>query len=296
MRKGKEKEKKRIVVVEDDLEALNFLTQRLVRAGYEVYKISDTSKILDRIKQLRPDLILLDILMPGLNGIEIKKMLAGDREAAEIPVIFLTAKNMTADKVEGLSLGVDDYITKPFNLEELLARVNAVLIRRRFYEEISMTDGLTGLYNVHYFKRQLAGFFSLAKGFSQVFTLVIIDIDNFKSINDTYGHAVGDFILKEIAAVMRETLRKADIVTRYGGDEFALILTGSDYEGAVKAVEKIRKRVEGKSFHDDDTGKEVTFSLSIGLATYNDNVSSAMQLFEIADKDMYGEKKHKQVK
>ena len=152
----------KIIVVDDEPDMVELISDMLTPLGYDIVAAFNGKEALEKLKGEKPDLILLDIMMPGLNGIEVKAKLSEDAATASIPVIFLTVKETIQDKIKGFQLGVDDYITKPFDSEELLARIGSILNRRKFYEEISMTDGLTGLYNVHYFKKQIAQFFSLA--------------------------------------------------------------------------------------------------------------------------------------
>jgi diguanylate cyclase (GGDEF)-like protein len=233
-------------------------------------------------------------MMPGMDGIEVKTNLSKDTSTSIIPVIFLTGMDTIADKVKGFNLGVDDYITKPFVLKELLARIDATLSRRKFYEEISMTDGLTGLYNIHYFKKQIALFLGIAKRYKKTFSLAIIDVDDFKAINDNYSHAVGDFVLKTLSSVMENTLRKSDIITRYGGDEFAVILPESNKDQAVRAMERVREQIDDKEFICKDIGIKIKFSISIGVASYRDEYENEAEIFKAADTSMYREKKAKQ--
>ncbi len=290
-REGKGEIIRRILVTDDDPAVLSTLNEILTREGYSVITASNGEECLVMAKVESPDLIVLDIVMPGMDGKEVKTKLNEDTSTASIPVVFLTGKGATADKVEGFNLGIDDYITKPFELDELLARVRGALTRRGFYERISMTDALTGLYNRHYFDKQFELFFNIAKRYQQMFSLVIVDIDNFKEINDTYSHTVGDFVLRKLSSVMTDTLRKSDIVTRYGGDEFAIILPGSDREQAKKAMGRVSDKINSEVYIFGDKNDKLDVSISIGVAAYSEDMGSAKQLFEIADADMYRVKK-----
>lgn len=281
---------KKILVVDDEPEILMALEKRLSHAGYQVFSVSDGINVLAKVKEIRPDIIILDIMIPGFDGIEIKRKLNADMSTAGIPVIFLTARDRTLDKVEGLQMGVDDYITKPFDSKELLARINSVLNRRQFYENISMTDGLTGVYNVSFFKKQFPLFFHMAKRYKRMFSLAIIDINNLKDINDRYGHTSGDFVLKKIASAIKKTSRKSDIITRYGGDEFAVILPESDEKFAAKAMERVREKINSKKFFVKNGAIKISFSVSIGTATYSEDITNENQLFELADANMYNDK------
>lgn len=289
--------KKKILIVDDERYVSDVLNKKLSKAGYEVFKMSSGEEVFLKARELMPDLILLDIMLGEIDGMKIKQRLNEELKTASIPVIFLTAKGMTQDKIKGLGLGADDYITKPFILGELLARVKSVLTRRKLYEEIAMTDGLTKLYNVHFFKKQFSIFFNMAKRYGHIFTLVIIDVNDFKPINDTCGHIAGDFVLKKIAAMLKEGLRKADIVTRYGGDEFAVLLPGCDEKNAVKIMDKIKKKIKSQSFTFEDTVKKLSCSISVGLAVYSDKFTGETELFKAADSNMYQDKrKHKEEK
>jgi diguanylate cyclase (GGDEF)-like protein len=282
--------KKRILVVDDEEDLLQVLDKRLTTAGYEVFKATSGERILEMVRDVMPDLILLDILMPGVDGMQVKAKLDQDVSTDNIPVIFLTARSGVSDKISGLGLGADDYITKPFNTEELLARVGSVLSRRDFYERISMTDGLTGLYNINFFQKQLAIFFNIARRYKKIFSLAIIDIDNLKHINDTFGHAAGDFVLKMFGSIAKETLRKSDIITRYGGDEFAVIMPEADNREANNAGERLKSNINGKALSFEDNRAELTVSISAGVVTYEDTIKDESQMFKLADTRLYEDK------
>lgn len=272
--------KKRILVVDDDADLLLLLKARLKSVGYEIFAVSDPRKALKTVNEVMPDLIILDILMPGFDGYAVKAKLNENPHTGAIPVIFLTGKTTIPDKVKGLSVGADDYICKPYSAEELLTRIKSVLDKRDFYEAISMTDGLTGLPNITFFKKQFALFFNIAKRYKKVFTLAIIDINNFKEINDTRGHPAGDAVLKEFASIAKSTFRKSDIVCRYGGDEFTVIMPETDAKQSAIALERLKKSINKKGF-----------SVSAGMASYKDAFRDESEMLKLADKRFYDDKK-----
>jgi diguanylate cyclase (GGDEF)-like protein len=289
-----EKKKVTILAVDDEEDVLDLLDRGLSREGYSVLRASGGEQALEIIKKDRPDIIVLDIMMPGMDGREVKSRLNEDSATAAIPVIFLTGMSTLEEKAKGFNLGIDDYITKPCNMIELQLRIEGALNRRKFYEKISMTDGLTGLYNIHYFQKQFELFFNIAKRYNKMFAIAIVDVDNFKEINDTHSHAAGDFVLKTLSSVMQETLRKPDIVTRYGGDEFAVIFPESTQKDAARAMERVKEKINGNGFLFEESGEKISFSVSSGVAAYHKGFENMTQFFKAADAEMYEEKRAKQ--
>ncbi len=285
--------KKRILLVDDEEDLVKVLYKRLSGAGYTVFRAPGGKDIFELIRDVMPDLILLDIMLQEIDGMQIKAKLNEDITTAQIPVIFLTVRNEISAKVNGFRLGAEDYVTKPFNMELLLARINSALSRRDFYREVSMKDGLTGLYNISFLKEQIAIFFNMAKRYKKTFSVAIIDINNFKHINDTYGHAAGDFVLKNFSYIAKQTLRKSDIITRYGGDEFIILMLEADNEQANRMIERLKDNIKGKVFVFQDGVAEITFSISAGIATYDDVFTEWPRIFELADARLYEDKKTK---
>ena len=236
-----ERKKKRILVVDDHEDNIELLRARLEARGYEVEGASDGQAALDAVTRNTPDLILLDVMMPKMDGIEVVRRLKANPELPFIPVIMQTALDSTENKVEGLDAGADDYITKPINFAELEARVNSLLRikalqsalaeRETELEElndklrtISLTDGLTGIENRRSLEMHLHEMWLHSTRLHEPIALIICDIDKFKAVNDNYGHQAGDSVLKEFAQLLKSEAREIDRVGRYGGEEFLLIL------------------------------------------------------------------------
>ncbi|MBI2252648.1 MAG: diguanylate cyclase, partial [Armatimonadetes bacterium] len=241
------------------------------------------------------DLILLDVSMPDLNGFEVCKIIKQNPATSDIPVIFVSAKGEVIDKIEGLNLGAQDYISKPFNLDELKARINAVL-RMKFsqdevkekalhFEGLSVNDELTGLYNHRYIKERLVEEVARASRYKSSLSCMIIDIDQFKQINETKGPLQGDLALKELARILKRTIRLIDIAGRYGGGEFVVIFPQTDLNGAEMAAERIRRVIENHKFKGLEDFK---ITSSVGVATYVEGrYEDPQTIFSLADNALF---------
>ncbi|MDZ7292163.1 MAG: diguanylate cyclase [candidate division KSB1 bacterium] len=257
--------KNKILVVDDVPVNVQLLTTYLTSVGYEVFTAKDGQEALTQVADTQPDLILLDVMMPKLNGFEVCERLKADPKTRIIPVIMVTALNEIEDKIKATESGADDFVSKPFNKLELLTRVKSLLRIKQLHDELSgkvreleqarerlrqlaITDGLTGLYNHRYLKEHLEHEIYRASRHQSHVSVIMIDIDHFKKFNDTHGHPAGDAILRGIARLLKENIRKIDLAARYGGEEFCLVLVETNKAAASIVAEKVRRLVEAHHF------------------------------------------------
>lgn len=246
------------------------LRRYLENEGYAVIEADDGQAAIDRCQQARPDTVLLDIEMPGLNGYEVLAHLKADPELQDIPVVFLTGNTGTEDIVAGLRAGAQDYLKKPFETAELIARVGAAVRTKQLQDQLrdrsaefarmSSTDALTGLYNRRHLEERLREVDSAALRHDRLLSVIMLDIDYFKRVNDTEGHQGGDDVLKEFARRLQIEVRGEDVAGRWGGEEFLVILTDTPIEGAMTLAERIRAAVADEPFTVGDHRIAVTIS------------------------------------
>jgi diguanylate cyclase (GGDEF)-like protein len=290
-----------ILVADDEPVNLALIKRRLEWDEYRVYTAEDGGQAVERAREMMPDLVILDVMMPVLDGLQACRLLKEDPSTRDIPIILLSALDDTDTKVSGLSLGANDYISKPFRVEELLARVrvairlkrerdllrlNAEELRRRAEaaSELSMTDALTGLLNRYGLHRALQRELAEARRYARSLSCLLLDIDYFKTVNDTYGHAAGDTALRQAARVLSESVRGSDMVCRYGGEEFLVLAPETALEGAAALAEKIRLGVSSRLFGDRE--RVFTLTLSVGVAQL-DGGESGNDMIARADEALY---------
>ncbi len=239
-----------VLVAEDSLTIRAVLTAQLSAHGYRVVQATNGREALERLRQDSPDVALLDIDMPEVDGLGVLDVVIGDPELATIPVLFLTGRVSSEDVAEGLARGAHDYLRKPVESTELAARVRAALRTKRLADELrernaqlqrlATTDELTGLYNRRHVGRELERLILRARRHDQLISVAMLDVDHFKAINDEHGHAVGDAVLVEVAARLERRLRGDDLVGRWGGEEFLFVLPETPAEGAQVVSESVR--------------------------------------------------------
>jgi len=257
----------RILIVDDSKNIHALVKARLTGEPVELHSCFSSEQALASIGQILPDLILLDVDMPDMNGFEVCRRLKQHPATMNVPVVFLTGAGSTDEKIRGLELGAIDYITKPFEPAELRARVRAALRTKYLLDLLNkkaMIDGLTGLWNRTYFDQTLAAQLSLAKRSGQPVAIVLCDLDNFKQINDRCGHLTGDEALRIVAACMQATCRIEDVVCRYGGEEFGIVVPNTSAERSGIMAERLRKNIEKLPLQ--HRGMPVQITCSFGIA------------------------------
>ncbi|MBI9075885.1 MAG: PleD family two-component system response regulator [Desulfatibacillum sp.] len=291
----------KILVIDDSRLIAHVAKNMLTAREHEVSVATNGEEGLEAVANIKPDLILLDLIMPGMDGYAVCEKIKGSPATADIPVIMLTSKAETADKVKGLEAGASDYVTKPFEEGELVARVNTHLRIKDLYESLQETnrqlqelanrDGLTGLYNHRYFQDAMTKDFQRAMRYHESLSCVLCDIDYFKKFNDTYGHQTGDIVLSTLARIIEDSLRDTDLAARYGGEEFALVLYHTPAAAAFMVAERLRDSVEKHEFIANDLSLSVT--ISVGVATFpHPDIPDHKTLIECADKALYKAKEN----
>jgi len=294
----------KILVVDDIPVNIQLLQTHLNGAGYETVVARNGEEALKQVANASPDLVLLDVMMPKLDGFETCRILKSDQKTRYIPVIMVTALNEIEDKIKGIGAGADDFITKPFNKLELLARVKSLLRIKTLHDalqekvrlleqakerlrELAVTDGLTGLNNYRCFKDYLLQELRRAERHQTEVSLIMVDIDYFKNYNDTHGHLAGDQVLRDIARLMHDNIRNIDFAARYGGEEFAIVLSGTPHDSARVVAEKLRLLVEKQPYPKQEMQPNGNLTVSMGVATFPQDGKTAEKLIECADKRLY---------
>jgi diguanylate cyclase (GGDEF)-like protein len=268
-----------ILIADDDPVTRKLLERTLTKKGYAVTVVDDGHTAWERFQEEFFPLVVSDWMMPGMDGLEICKAIRGVETEGYVFIILLTSRDNRDDIVRGLEAGADDYLTKPFNPAELAARINTgirVLELERSLKKandeirvLSITDRLTGCYNRLYMDERLEPEIKRAKRYRHWLSVIMCDLDHFKQVNDTYGHQVGDVVLKKFAEVINQSIRdKVDWAVRYGGEEFIIILPETDLEGAHVVAERLRRSIAGTPFASEE--KNFSITASFGVAGLNE--------------------------
>lgn len=284
-------EKPRILVVDDEVFNLQFLTE-LLAVDYHINAAKDGVKALELAKALIPDLIILDVVMPQMDGHKVIQKLKNDPSTQHIPIIFLTSLDNSKDEEKGLSLGALDYINKPFHPAIVKARVNNIMElvkHRKLVEKIALLDGLTGIPNRRAYDNRLISEWQRAFRSGAPLSLGFLDIDFFKQYNDTYGHAAGDTALRKVAQTLEKTIkRSSDFAARYGGEEFSFILPNITQQEARTVALHIRQNIIDLAIEHKSSKVSDILTVSIGGATIYPAETVEMDQFTYAvDKHLY---------
>lgn len=270
------------------------ITKVLRDHGYRVEPASDGQEAVDIVSRGGVDLVLLDVLMPRLNGIDACRIIKGMSSDGFIPVVLVTVKTDTASRVEGLKIGADDYVTKPFEEREFVARVEAMMRIKRLndhlvsvrqkLERLSVYDDLTGLYNYRYLHTRLAEEFKRAERYHEPLSCAVVDVDHLKAANEAGGEALGDAIIRGVADIIRKSVRGVDVVARYGGEEFLIVLPSTHLTGSVAVAERIWHDVRNRVFTSDRAVSPMRVAVTVGVALFpSPDVKTKSGLLRAAD-------------
>lgn len=291
--------KKTLLIVDDTKINIDILIE-LLGGVYDILVSLNSARALELIDEHHIDLILLDILMPGINGYDLCRILKSKEDTSSIPVIFITANTDEESIDTAFEVGGIDYITKPFKALELLARIKTHLKTKELLNDLEEShkeleiqasqDHMTKLYNRRYFSEISKKIMQISKRNKKELSVLMIDIDKFKNINDTYGHKIGDDVIISLASLLKEFSRDSDVACRFGGEEFLLLLPETAVDGAMQIAEKIRKHVQDYDVEVDD---ELTlkYTISIGVSEFDfENEENLEPCIHRADEGLYESK------
>jgi len=296
--------KARILVVEDSRTQAKEVTSLLQKNDYEAVWVEDGKSAIKASATEPFDVILLDLVLPDISGTEVSRWLKSNEKTRAIPIIMVTVKSDVKDKVMGFEAGADDYVSKPYNEIELNARIYAALRTKALQDELraknrqleellervhsmAITDPLTGLYNRRYFQELLKKEFSRVHRYSIPLSILMLDIDHFKKINDKFGHQAGDSVLKEFASIITSSIRRdIDIVARWGGEEFIILLPQTTIDGAKETALRLLSKIDSFRFSALPPTKNVTTSIGV-VSTLSEEVDSIEKLIKLADNALY---------
>ena len=290
----------RVLVVQAEPSERAFQRSLFAEAGMSVVEACSGSEALDYLATDHPDLVVLGRMLPDMDGLDLLPRLKSS-ELDFLPVLVASHRSETAERVRGLQLGADDYISRPCDPAELLARARALLRTKQTHdrirklqltlEQMVVSDPLTGLYNRRFLMDRLLQEMQRSDRHGEPLAFAMIDLDGFKTINDLYGHVLGDKVLRAVGNAISRSIRVSDIAARYGGDEFAVILPQTPPEGAMRVCERLLRAISEAGFQ-DDSGKICRVTASLGLAYYPaDDVETPEDLVHSADGALYGAKR-----
>jgi diguanylate cyclase (GGDEF)-like protein len=267
----------RLLVVDDEQAILELLRRRLEALGCSVILLSGGSDVVETARSQMPDLILLDVMMPDLDGFSVCRALKADPGVADIPVIMMTARTEIDSRIKGLDLGAHDYVAKPFEAAEVAARIRAALRVKQLQdalkeankklERLATSDPLTDLPNRRTFDEQFFLAIERSRRSGDPVSVMMIDLDHFKRVNDVHGHQVGDDALRQMGRLLTGRRRVTDLVGRYGGEEFVWVLPAAEAGNALEIAEWLRRAVEETTVVTSGVGAPLT--VSIGVTTFS---------------------------
>lgn len=315
-----------ILIIDDNPRNIQLLGYLLKEKGYQIAAAINAEQAYAMIESLKPDLILLDVVIPETDGFKICRKIRSFTATEHTPIVFLTAKGNTSDVISGLELGAIDYITRPFNNQELLARIKIHIRQKQKYDHMMIhmvelqeriqqeeqllkkrqdeiqvltiknhdlsqkviTDELTGLYNRRYIFNRLISEIAKSQRHQADLSIIMLDIDHFKKINDRYGHPSGDIVLQDLSKIFGNAIREIDLAGRYGGEEFIIILPETDIPGAHRVAKRIQKQVA--AYRNESENLSVT--ISQGISSLSSQCHDYTRMIALADQALYSAKKN----
>ena len=294
---AKPAERRQILIVDDSITVRKGIVETLTDSGlFEVFfEARDGAEGLALLHEYAMDLVLCDVVMPGIDGFEFLARARSEAAFAELPVLMLIGQETVEQKIRGLELGASDYLTKPFDEGELIARIKVQLklkdlqdqlrAANRAMQVLLVTDPLTGVHNRRYLTESLGKEVRRAQRYHTPLSVILADIDHFKRVNDMFGHLQGDTVLVEFGRLLQKDLRVHDVAARFGGEEFVILLPGTELAGAKVVAERVRSAVEAHEFSGMN-GERVTSSFGVAEVQLDAEESPA-QLLSAADAALY---------
>jgi len=294
---------KKICIVDDVVDNTIILEIYLKKIGFrDITTFNNPEEFLESLgeESFNPDMFILDIMMPKIDGITLAKKIKSNKKFEYSIIVFATAKSPEESLEECFKAGGQDFITKPITPVILKCRLlNLFTMQNLLFDLIianeslthsSLTDGLTQLYNRNFLDTRLTQEFSKSKRYNNELCVMMLDIDYFKKVNDTYGHPIGDEVLKKVSNILKDSLRSSDLVARYGGEEFCVLMPHSHTKEAKKLAERLREKIQTTQV--SESHQELRVTISIGLADFNKDLESEKNLLTNADKALYRAKEN----
>ena len=286
----------RVLLIDDDNVQGKQILSRLGDT-YQVEWIEDPDEALTKASEGNFDVILVSTLLGNSDGLRLASQIKSHEELRNVPLLVLVDEDDTRIMLKALEMGINDYLTIPVDKNEMLVRVRTQIRRKKYQEALksqyqmsismAITDALTGLYNRHYLNSHLANMVKQALKNGKELAVMMMDMDHFKAVNDTYGHDVGDMILKQLANIIIQQSRSSELAARFGGEEFVVLMPETDAQSAFAAADRMREVIEAASFKINDAGDTIQKTVSIGVANLHPDGDSPESLMKRADEALY---------
>lgn len=286
----------KIMLVDDDVIQLRNISERMAKE-YVIDGISKPEEVLEKALNGNFDLIIVSTQLTDMDGLRLASQLKSQERTRNVPILMLVDEDDTRAMLKGLELGVNDYIIMPVDYNEMSARIKTQIRRKKYQDalksnyqqtiSLAITDGLTGLYNRHYLNAHLDNTVTQSIKNNKPLSLMIMDMDHFKAVNDTYGHDAGDMVLKQLSEIIIKTVRSADLAARFGGEEFVVLMPETDRKQGMDAAERLRKIVESTKFKISNSGECINKTISIGVSFLDELGDSGQALLKRADEALY---------